>query len=143
MNYKFSLLDSGSGRPCAHWVLRPPVTVGRCPSADITINDPSISRRHCQFTLNSDGALLVRDLGSKNGVYVDQKRVDKAIVRPGVIVQIGAVELRPEWTDEVPVDREAGIEVIDLGETQPMRTIDLDQLSEANQVKRQLGRRPS
>lgn len=129
MNYKFSLLDSGSGRPSAHWILSPPVTVGRCPSADITINDPSISRRHCQFTLGADGALIVRDLGSKNGVYVDQERVDKTIVRPGVIVQIGAVSLRPEWTEELPVEREdEQPEVIDLGETQPMRAVDPDRI---------------
>ena len=126
MNYKFSLLDSGSGKPRAHWILTPPVIVGRCPSSDIMINDASISRRHCQFTLGAEGALMVRDLGSKNGVYVDQERVDKAIVRPGEIVQIGAVSLRPDWTDEVPIERDEVAEVIDLGETRAMKIVDPD-----------------
>ncbi len=126
MNYKFSLLDSGTGRPSAHWILTPPVIVGREPSSDIMINDPSISRRHCQFTLGAEGALLVRDLGSKNGVYVDEKRVSKAIVRPGEVVQIGAVALRPDWTEQVADEQNRDVEVIDLGETQAMKTIDLD-----------------
>jgi pSer/pThr/pTyr-binding forkhead associated (FHA) protein len=127
MNYKFSILDSSSGKPCAHWILTPPVIVGRCPSTDIMINDASISRRHCQFTLNADGALMVRDLGSKNGVYVNQEKVDKAIVRPGEVVQIGAVSLRPEWTDQVAMEEPEDVaEVIDLGETQPMRTVNPD-----------------
>ncbi len=90
------------------------------------INDASISRRHCQFTLGAEGSLVVRDLGSKNGVYVDQERVDKAIVRPGEIVQIGSVSLRPEWTEELPVEREGTAEVIDVGETQAMKVVDPD-----------------
>jgi pSer/pThr/pTyr-binding forkhead associated (FHA) protein len=121
MNYKFSLLDSGTGRASAHWILSLPVIVGREPSSDIMINDPSISRRHCQFTLGAEGALLVRDLGSKNGVYVDEKRVSKAIIRPGEVVQIGAVSLRPDWTDQEASEQNQDIEVIDLGETQAMR----------------------
>jgi pSer/pThr/pTyr-binding forkhead associated (FHA) protein len=127
MNYKFSLLDSGTGRASAHWILSPPVIVGREPSSDIMINDPSISRRHCQFTLGAEGALLVRDLGSKNGVYVDEKRVSKAIIRPGEVVQIGAVSLRPDWTDQEAGEKNQEIEVIDLGETQAMKTIDFDE----------------
>jgi pSer/pThr/pTyr-binding forkhead associated (FHA) protein len=91
------------------------------------INDPSISRRHCQFTLGAEGALLVRDLGSKNGVYVDEKRVSKAIIRPGEVVQIGAVSLRPDWTDQEASEQNQEIEVIDLGETQAMKTIDFDE----------------
>jgi pSer/pThr/pTyr-binding forkhead associated (FHA) protein len=133
VNYKFSLLDSGSTKARAHWVRRPPVIVGRDPSCDILINDPSISRRHCQFTLDADGALVVRDLGSTNGVYVEDRRVSKAIVRPGEIVQIGSVLLRPEWTDQLvgggrdsaPSSEATAIEVIDLGETQPMRIVEI------------------
>jgi pSer/pThr/pTyr-binding forkhead associated (FHA) protein len=112
-------------------VRRPPVIVGRDPTCDILINDPSISRRHCQFTLDSDGALVVRDLGSTNGVYVDDRRVSKATVTPGEIVQIGSVLIRPEWTEQ-PVSPggemspNADQPVIDLGETRPMRIVDVD-----------------
>lgn len=91
MNYKFALIDTATGKTRVQWILRPPVIVGRCPTADITISDDSISRRHCQFTLDSEGALVVRDLASTNGVYIDEQRVDKAIVRPGADVQIGAI----------------------------------------------------
>lgn len=126
MNYKFSLLESGTGRPCAHWILCPPVTVGRCPTSDILINDPSISRRHCQFTLDADGALVVRDLGSKNGVYVNDERVERAIVRPGELVQIGAVTLSPEWTAEAVTQTYSFGASVEVDETQAMPIIDLD-----------------
>ena len=64
MNYRFVLVDNATGANQAHWVLSPPVVVGRCRTADITINDSSISRRHCQFSLNAEGALDVYDAES-------------------------------------------------------------------------------
>ena len=127
MNFRFVLLDGTSGRACAHWIKEPPVTVGRDPTVDLLINDPSISRRHCQFTLDAGGSLVVRDLGSTNGVYVDQERVSRCTVRPGVVVQIGAVSLRPEWTEDDVTEHQTSIDVIDLGETQPVKIVDPDQ----------------
>ena len=126
MNYKFVLVDNASGSENVRWILPPPVIVGREPSADITINDPSISRRHCQFTLNSEEALVVRDLGSTNGIYIDGRRVDKAIVQPGTLVQIGAITLRPEWTEEAPATPQVD-EVINIDATQPMKIIRMEQ----------------
>ena len=91
MNYKFVLVDSASGNELSQWILTPPVTVGRCPTAEITIGDASISRKHCQFLVDPYDSLVVRDLGSKNGVYVDERRVERAVVRPGTPIRIGLV----------------------------------------------------
>ena len=126
MNYKFILVDTASGNDVQQWILSPPVTVGRCPTADITISDGSISRKHCQFLTDPYGSLVVRDLGSKNGVYIDERRVDKAVVIPGTEVRMGIVTLRPELTDEdkddAPETAEAfDLDVFDLGETQPVK----------------------
>lgn len=100
MNYQFTLIDSETGRDLQHWVFVPPVTVGRGMLAHIRLDDGSISRKHCQFVLASDGSLTVRDLGSKNGIYIDGKLVDRATVEPGSIVQVGLVKLRVEVADE-------------------------------------------
>lgn len=121
MNYRFVLVDNATGANQAHWVLPPPVVVGRCPTADITINDSSISRRHCQFSLNSEGALVVRDLESLNGIYIDQQRVQKAVVPAGTAVQIGSITLRPEWTDDQVVESPELEQVYDVDATQPMK----------------------
>jgi pSer/pThr/pTyr-binding forkhead associated (FHA) protein len=128
MNYKFVLFDIASGTDRLEWILPLPVVVGRCPTADITIGDASISRRHCQFLLDPHDSLMVRDLGSKNGVFVDERRVDKAVVRPGSQVRIGVITLRPELTDEEAdlVEEQQVEEVFDLGETQAMQAYDLD-----------------
>ena len=121
MNVRFVLVDNATGFNRAHWVLPLPVIVGRCPTADISINDSSISRRHCQFSMNTEGALVVRDLGSLNGIYISERRVDKAVVFPGTVVQIGAITLRPEWTDDEPIESQELGKIYDVDATQPMR----------------------
>jgi predicted component of type VI protein secretion system len=121
MNYRFVLVDNATGSNQAHWVLPLPAIVGRCPTADITINDSSISRRHCQFSLNSEGALVVRDLESLNGIYIDQQRVHKAVVPAGTVVQIGSITLRPEWTEDEVVESPEMEKIYDVDATQPMR----------------------
>ena len=126
MNYKFVLVDTTTGSDVREWVCTLPITVGRGPTAEITIGDDSISRRHCEFHVDPHGSLVVRDLGSKNGVFVEQRRVEKAIVRPGTEVRIGMVTMRAELTDE-DADLDDGLEddgqVYDLGETQPMKIV--------------------
>lgn len=105
MNYKFILIDPLTGRDAAAWVLAMPAVLGRSPDAEISIGDPSISRRHCQFSLDVEGALVVRDLESMNGTYVEEDRVKKAVLRPGIVIQVGAISLRIEWTND-PITRQ-------------------------------------
>ena len=125
MKYKFVQVDTASGNDIRNWIVKPPATVGREPTAEITIDDPSISRRHCQFLLDPYGSLGVRDMGSKNGVYVEQRRVDKAIVGPGTELRIGLITLRAELTDEEADEstEETGGPVYDLAETESMKIV--------------------
>ena len=53
---------------------KPRMVVGRT-GADIAIEDPEVSRKHCAVEVKGDTALLV-DLGSTNGTFVDEKRVE-------------------------------------------------------------------
>ena len=132
MNYKFVLVDTASGKDQAEWILTPPITVGRSPMANVPIGDPSISRRHCQFSLNSQGALMVRDLGSMNGTYVDDRRVTKAVLKPGDVVQIGAITLRVEWTDDEVRRTPPFGKTCDVNTTQPMRVVPFGQQNKAS-----------
>jgi DNA-binding NtrC family response regulator len=66
------------------------VVVGREPPADLIIQDSNLSRRHASFTLEA-GEVVVRDLGSKNGVRVAGQRVEQSAIKPGDDVQLGAV----------------------------------------------------
>jgi pSer/pThr/pTyr-binding forkhead associated (FHA) protein len=120
MSFKFVLVNPESGIPEQTWVLPTPITVGRCPTADITLDDVSISRRHCQFLTDPHGSLIVRDLGSTNGLYVDGRRVEKATVSLGTEVRIGVLVMRVDLTDDEldEISQEKSGAVYDLVDTE-------------------------
>jgi DNA-binding winged helix-turn-helix (wHTH) protein len=67
--------------------------IGRDPEADVCIDEPSVSRRHATISTDADGAVL-RDLGSRNGTFVDGRRVDAPTpLVNGAVVSIGPVAL--------------------------------------------------
>ncbi len=72
----------------AHFALVRPVTrVGRGNDADIRIDDPGVSRLHCEVVLGTP--TVVRDLNSTNGVSVDGTRVTQAALVDGSTVTLG------------------------------------------------------
>ena len=70
-----------------------PLIVGRAPSCDVPVFDPTISRRHAELV--SDGTkLTVRDLGSSNGTSVNGSKVEKARLAVDDQVSFGKVAFR-------------------------------------------------
>jgi len=63
-------------------------TVGRHPESDIFLNDVTVSRQHCRFVI-TDAGLMVEDSGSTNGTYVNDARVDEAMLVAGDEVLVG------------------------------------------------------
>ena len=64
------------------------VVVGRESDCELRIPLPSVSRQHCEFVLE-DGKVTVRDLGSSNGTYVNQERVEESELSAGDLVAVG------------------------------------------------------
>jgi hypothetical protein len=86
------VLRSGEGEG-EHFVLSSPVTnIGRHADSDIALDDITVSRRHCEVSIDN-GRFLVRDAGSLNGTYVNQKRVDEIALNQGDELQIGKFHL--------------------------------------------------
>lgn len=53
------------------------ITIGRdSETCDITINHPEISARHCKMRTSGSKRIQVMDIGSRNGVSVDGKRIE-------------------------------------------------------------------
>jgi len=69
------------------------LVVGRDPACDITYDDALLSRRHAEFVASGD-EVIVRDLGSRNGVFVNGAKIAERTLRSGDIVQIGPVRAR-------------------------------------------------
>ena len=88
MTYQLIPADKGSYPPIP--VHRPVLLIGRHPECDFRIDLPKISRRHCCVALAYD-RIFVRDLGSLNGVRVNGRVVEEALLHSGDEVAIGRV----------------------------------------------------
>ncbi|MFM8274600.1 MAG: FHA domain-containing protein [Gemmata sp.] len=67
---------------------KPILLFGRHEECDVQLNSKKVSRRHCVLA-QVDDYLVIRDLGSTNGVRINGQRVAEGKLRPGDEVQIG------------------------------------------------------
>lgn len=65
--------------------------IGRRHDCDLRIPLISVSRRHCQLN-RDEGALKIRDLGSRNGTYVNGKRIDEVVIQAGDYIEVGPLK---------------------------------------------------
>ncbi len=74
------------------------LVVGRDPMCDLSHDDALLSRRHAEFQMIGD-EVTVRDLGSRNGLFVNGNRAAERSLNPGDIVQIGPLRVRYVTTE--------------------------------------------
>jgi len=70
-------------------------TVGRLDDNAFQISEPSVSSHHCELTRRG-AELLVKDLNSTNGTFINGEKVVEAVLKPGQILRLGQVEMRLE-----------------------------------------------
>jgi len=100
---KVELIDTDARRPKIV-IDQLPVIVGLSPSADICLDDSAIGHYQCMID-QSDGCLMVWDLGTKLGTWVNSVRVSrKAVLTPGDQLTIG----RSTFTVQYPSDHVRG-----------------------------------
>jgi transcriptional regulator with PAS, ATPase and Fis domain len=75
------------------------VVLGTHASADLVLEDETVSRFHCEIEVHG-GRALVRDLGSRNGTCVDGVSVREAWLHPGAALALGTTELRFELRND-------------------------------------------
>lgn len=73
--------------------LRGRAIVGTAPDCDVVLREPSISGRHAEFVANH-GAFRVTDLGSTNGTYVNDRRINTSDLIDNDSVRLGRVNLK-------------------------------------------------
>jgi two-component system, cell cycle response regulator len=67
---------------------RPQMIIGRSSKADVQIDQEAVSRNHCKI-LNTGNAVLLRDMGSTNGTYVNDEMIDEYVLRDGDFIKVG------------------------------------------------------
>lgn len=70
-----------------------PFVIGRSTECQLSLDDPLVSRRHAVLNVESGGA-AIQDLGSRNGVYVNGRKIDgSAPLADGDRITIGSQEM--------------------------------------------------
>jgi Protein of unknown function (DUF3662)/FHA domain len=68
------------------------IGIGRASDNDVIVDDPMVSRHHCQLKLQH-GAYGFTDLGSRNGSTVNGQRVSQVALGPGDLIRVGDTEI--------------------------------------------------
>ncbi|MHB2153269.1 FHA domain-containing protein [Calditrichota bacterium GD2] len=72
-----------------------PIKIGKSPSCQIKINNPKVSREHALIDYQ-DGQIVITDLGSTNGVWLNGKKVKQATLNDGDVLSFGPVGYQVE-----------------------------------------------
>lgn len=85
----------GDDRALRRWMIeRQPYAIGRLPAMDLPLPFPSVSGRHAELLLRDDG-LVVRDLRSTNGTFVNRRRIaGEAPLEDGDVLHVAECEFR-------------------------------------------------
>ena len=88
---------------------REEVILGRALEADVRVNDTQVSRRHARVTAHPDAEsnrtdYILTDMDSRNGTFLNGRRVGQATLQNGDKITIGEQILRFDLLDEI--DRE-------------------------------------
>jgi ABC-type multidrug transport system ATPase subunit/pSer/pThr/pTyr-binding forkhead associated (FHA) protein len=77
------------GKPADRIEVQRPMTIGREPGLDVWLNDPSVSRKHASLEPAPRGGVLVRDINSAGGSFVNGHRFDTHELTIGDRLQVG------------------------------------------------------
>jgi pSer/pThr/pTyr-binding forkhead associated (FHA) protein len=91
---KLVLLSAGlTGR--THELKGEKTTIGRVEDNIFQVAEPSVSSHHCEILLRGND-VIVRDLNSTNGTFINGEKVVESPLRPGQILRLGQIEMRLE-----------------------------------------------
>jgi diguanylate cyclase (GGDEF)-like protein len=79
--------------------------IGRKPGVDLLLQDGRVSRRHCKILLSDKGP-QIHDLGSTNGTFVNEARVEKRYLQDGDLIRLGETVIRFRYVDKLEAKRE-------------------------------------
>lgn len=95
---KAKLVVVGGNAKATEVNLKLPTIIGRGRDAPLTLALPLVSRQHCEI-FEKNGQLVVRDLGSLNGTFINNERITEAVLPNGELLTIGTVTFRAVYDD--------------------------------------------
>ena len=74
-----------------HQITRATLVLGRSTEADVRVDDPGVSRKHCEIRVGTPS--VIQDLGSTNGIVVDGQHTQRATLRDGSRIVVGSTTI--------------------------------------------------
>jgi pSer/pThr/pTyr-binding forkhead associated (FHA) protein len=100
---KLVLLSAGmTGR--THELKVDKTTIGRVEDNTFPITEPSVSSHHCEILLRGS-EVVVHDLNSTNGTYINGEKVTESVLKPGQVLRLGQIEMRLETDTPAPTKK--------------------------------------
>ena len=87
------LLLTGITHPGSIELIDGLLSIGRNPTNDFRVHDATVSSFHCELLITGN-TVLVRDLNSTNGTFIDGAQIREAYLSVGVTLELGDVKLR-------------------------------------------------
>ena len=79
------------------------IIIGREPECDLPIDDHTVSRQHAKL-VRKWGGVVLNDLGSKNGTFVNHERISEKVIRDGDKLMFGTVKCLYRNAADVNID---------------------------------------
>jgi pSer/pThr/pTyr-binding forkhead associated (FHA) protein len=95
-------------------------TVGRVEDNAFQIAEPSVSSHHCEILLRG-GEVIVKDLDSTNGTFINGEKITESVLKPGQTLRLGQIELSLD-DGSTPVPSASGSPVSAPGSKTAMST---------------------
>lgn len=139
---KLVILNQGmTGR--THELAVDRTTVGRVEDNTFHILDASVSSHHCEILLRG-ADVLIRDLNSTNGSFINNEKIAEAVLKPGQTLRLGQVELKLDTGAGVDLPPASGAPATPATPAKPKqvdatmvipRGVSMDQLEQGGQAK--------
>jgi len=87
-------------------------TIGRVEDNTFQIAEQSVSSHHCEVLLKG-ADVVVKDLNSTNGTYINGEKISEKVLKPGQILRLGQIEIRLEGEGAAPAPASTGKKAMD------------------------------
>ncbi len=95
--FKATVVEADGYSPGKKYAIVKPVTVIGRSKSEILLDDPEVSRRHAAIEVYGE-KVVIKDLGSTNGTFLNGLGIKMAIIKDGDVVQVGNTTLKVQFS---------------------------------------------
>lgn len=97
-----------------------PILLGRSNKCNVKFSDPLLSSKHCELSLQKDGKVVITDLNSTNGSFVNDVKIISSHLYIGDMLRIGSIEISLDGSRLKPSERKPLTRKTEVGRTKFM-----------------------